>query len=262
VDSAVNVYWLIVQGKTNTVKEGTLTPAMIIDFDSTKDLLTGGNFEGLTIAAAGVVQNLQASVKHTFKSSDVVTTYSNKGTGSSGGFTVQRNTEYAIILVAKEIGTGNTQTEFQRYGLASSFVSDSKAKIFDLKTIALSIAADATGVVKTQYALSEDATTSSKYTIKVFKDADADYTLSSRDDCVSMKVTASRTGQLTLSSNDVNYGLNELTIPEQCGESISMNVYFKPVPNEIIDGDRTFTLTHFIETATGRLAGLEQVTLS
>ena len=258
----MNVYWLIVQGKTNTVKAGTLTPAMIIDFDSTKDLLTGGNFEGLTIAAAGVVQNLQASVKHTFKSSDVVTTYSNKGTGSSGGFTVQRNTEYAIILVAKEIGTGNTQTEFQRYGLASSFVSDSKAKIFDLKTIALSIAADATGVVKTQYALSEDATTSSKYTIKVFKDADADYTLSSRDDCVSMKVTASRTGQLTLSSNDVNYGLNELTIPQQCGESISMNVYFKPVPNEIIDGDRTFTLTHFIETATGRLAGLEQVTLS
>ena len=40
----------------------------------------------MTIAAAGVVSNLAARTVHTIKSSDAVTTYSNKETTGSTGF--------------------------------------------------------------------------------------------------------------------------------------------------------------------------------
>ena len=38
-------------------------------------------------------------------------------------------------------------------------------------------------------------------------------------------------------------------------------VYFKPKPNEILDGDRTITLTHKVATATGQFASFDGATL-
>ena len=44
---------------------------------------------------------------------------------------------------------------------------------------------------------------------------------------------------------------NELLLPLQCGESIGMDVYFKPISNEGLDGDRTITLSHKVATGVG-----------
>ena len=54
---------------------------------------------------------------------------------------------------------------------------------------------------------------------------------------------------------------NEILIPAQCGDSIKMEVHFKPKPNEILDGDRTITLTHKVATATGQFASFDGATL-
>ena len=41
----------------------------------------------------------------------------------------------------------------------------------------------------------------------------------------------------------------------------TVEVYFKPKPNEILDGDRTITLTHKVATATGQFASFDGATL-
>jgi hypothetical protein len=233
--------------------QNILTPAMVINFDPSNK-----NFAGITIAAAGVVSDLAAGTLSTIKSSDTVTSHSNKVTEGSIGFIVQTSTEYTIVLVAKELKSQNTHTEFQRYGSLSTFVDDSKAKIFDLRTLGFSIKDG-----MSTFTLSEEKTTASNYIIQVTKDADVDYTLKTGVDCVSFRVTASKLGQLTLSTTlDGTYEQNELLIPTQCGESIAMNVFFKPITNEILDGDRTFTLTHKVATATGRFYSLNGATLA
>jgi hypothetical protein len=161
-------------------------------------------------------------------------------------------------LVAKELSSQNTHELFQRYASSTTFVDDEKAKIFDLRTLGFSIKDG-----MSTFTLSEEKTTASNYIIQVTKDADVDYTLKTGVDCVSFRVTASKLGQLTLSTTlDGTYEQNELLIPTQCGESIAMNVFFKPITNEILDGDRTFTLTHKVATATGRFYSLNGATLA
>ena len=71
-------------------------------------------------------------------------------------------------------------------------MEDDKAKIFDLRTLGLSIKGGTT-----TFTISEEKTTASNYEIIVTKDTEADdYTLENGADCVSILVTASRLGQL------------------------------------------------------------------
>ena len=124
LDSDVDVHWLIIEGKTSTVMQNILTPAMVINFDPANE-----NFAGMTIAAAGVVSGLAANTVHTIKSSDAVTSYTNiKDPAGSIGFTVQPSTDYAIILVAKELISQNTHEEFQRYASSTTFVETMKRR--------------------------------------------------------------------------------------------------------------------------------------
>ena len=155
-----------------------------------------------------------------------MTSYTNiKDPAGSIGFTVQPSTDYAIILVAKELISQNTHEAFQRYASSTTFVDDEKAKIFDVRTLGFSIKDGAS-----TFTLSEEKTTASNYIIQVTKDADVDYTLKTGVDCVSFLVTASKLGQLTLSTTlDGTYEQNEILIKPQCGESIAMNVFFKPI---------------------------------
>ena len=97
---------------------------MVINFDPANE-----NFAGMTIAAAGVVSGLAANTVHTIKSSDAVTSYTNiKDPAGSIGFTVQPSTDYAIILVAKELISQNTHEEFQRYASNATFVETMKRR--------------------------------------------------------------------------------------------------------------------------------------
>ena len=135
-------------------------------------------------------------------------------------------------------------------------MEDDKAKIFDLRTLGLSIKGGTT-----TFTISEEKTTASNYEIIVTKDTEADdYTLENGADCVSILVTASRLGQLMLSRTgnaDSYVETNELLLPLQCGESIGMDVYFKPISNEGLDGDRTITLSHKVATGMGRFESLD-----
>ena len=253
LDSDVDVHWLIIEGKTSTVMQNILTPAMVINFDPANE-----KFAGMTIAAAGVVSGLAANTVHTIKSSDAVTSYTNiKDPAGSIGFTVQPSTDYAIILVAKELISQNTHEEFQRYASSTTFVDDEKAKIFDVRTLGFSIKDG-----KSTFTLSEeDVNLNTNYIVQVTKDTESGVTLGALD-CVSIRVTASTLGQLTLSTaSNVDYVENEILIPAQCGNSIKMEVHFKPKPNEILDGDRTITLTHKVATATGQFASFDGATL-
>lgn len=253
LDSDVDVHWLIIEGKTSTVMQNILTPAMVINFDPANE-----KFAGMTIAAAGVVSGLAANTVHTIKSSDAVTSHTNiKDPAGSIGFTIQPSTDYAIILVAKELSSQNTHEEFQRYASSTTFVDDEKAKIFDVRTLGFSIKDG-----KSTFTLSEeDVNLNTNYIVQVTKDTESGVTLGALD-CVSIRVTASTLGQLTLSTaSNVDYVENEILIPAQCGNSIKMEVHFKPKPNEILDGDRTITLTHKVATATGQFASFDGATL-
>jgi len=254
LDSDVDVHWLIIEGKTSTVMQNSLTPAMVINFDPANE-----NFAGMTIAAAGVVSGLAANTVHTIKSSDAVTSYTNiKDPAGSIGFTVQPSTDYAIILVAKELISQNTHEAFQRYASSTTFVDDEKAKIFDVRTLGFSIKDG-----KSTFTLSEeDENLNTNYEIQVTKDTESGVTLGTGD-CVSIRVTASTLGQLKLSTaSNGDYEENEiLTFRLQCGAKSGGSVYFKPKPNEILDGDRTITLTHKVVTATGQFASFKGATL-
>ena len=254
LDSDVDVHWLIIEGKTSTVMQNILTPAMVINFDPANE-----NFAGMTIAAAGVVSGLAANTVHTIKSSDAVTSHTNiKDPAGSIGFTIQPSTDYAIILVAKELISQNTHEEFQRYASSTTFVDDEKAKIFDARTLGFSIKDG-----KSTFTLSEEDVNldTTNYIVQVTKDTESGVTLGTGD-CVSIRVIASTLGQLKLSTaSNGAYVENEILIPAQCGDSIKMEVHFKPKPNEILDGDRTITLTHKVATATGQFASFDGATL-
>jgi hypothetical protein len=214
LDSDADVYWLVIEGKTSTVMQNTLTPAMVIgNFDVTNGNfdVTNGNFSDLTIAAAGIVYYVKAGTNYSISSSAANTMYSNQNEGATG-FTVQTRTEYAIILVAQELISQNIQKEFQRYASLTGFKDDSNAKIFDLRTLGLSIK-------DSSFTLEEEKLQYTSYSIEPQKDTDVDYVLDSQNDCVSIIVTASRTGQLKLSTtSEGSYEEGDLLIPKQCGD--------------------------------------------